>query len=450
MKRWFVAVLAVLLAPGWGWSQSPGGDGSTLRVEDVVAMALASHPSLEAARSRSAAAKAAVGEAWATRLPTMGATALATRFQEPMVVAPLHGIDPMNLPAFERTLVQGHAGAEWLLFDGGQTRSRVGGAERLAGAAVAAADGAADAVVVEAVTSYLEALTARAVLAAHELQLAALESELGRADQMFEEGRAPRVQVLRTEAVLSRALAEREAAAERVSLAHHRLARVSGLDAPVVAASTLRELAASPVPPADRAALVMEARAGHPAVEQATLRASSATLALSGTRSLWLPRVSLTGRYSAYGSTNTDFQPEWQLGTQVSYPIYVGGARARAVDRAEAEARAARWELAAVVREVEDAVDATLAAYRSALSRAAALEAAVAQSAEVARIEALALEAGAGVQTDYLRAEADLLSARAALAEARHGAAAARVRLARATGRLGVDRLGDLLVEVEP
>jgi outer membrane protein TolC len=99
---------------------------------------------------------------------------------------------------------------------------------------------------------------------------------------------------------------------------------------------------------------------------------------------------------------------------------------------------------------VEDAVDAALTAYRSASSRALALEAAVAQSAEVARIEALALEAGAGVQTDYLRAEADLLSARAALAEARHGAAAARVRLARATGRLSVEGLGDLLVEVKP
>jgi outer membrane protein len=138
------------------------------------------------------------------------------------------------------------------------------------------------------------------------------------------------------------------------------------------------------------------------------------------------------------------------VGTQVSYPIFQGGARARAVDRAESEARVARAELAAVVREVEDAVDASLAAYRSASSRALALEAAVAQSAEVARIEALALEAGAGVQTDYLRAEADLLSARAALAEARHGAAAARVGLARATGRLRVEGLGDLLVEVEP
>jgi outer membrane protein len=442
--RMVAAAVAVLLVPTGATSQA------ALRVGDVVTAALSSHPSLEAARSRSAAAGAAVGEARAGRLPSLGVTALAMHFQEPMVVAPLHGIDPAHPPDFERTLVQGHVGAEWLLFDGGQTRARVGGAEHMAGAAVAAADATADAVLVEAVSAYLEVLTARAVLAAHERQLTALESERVRAEQMFEEGRAPRVQVLRTEAALSRAVAEREAATERVSLAHRRLARVSGLDPAMVAESRLVELTASPVPPAGRDALVAAARSEHPAVEQASQRSSAAMLALSSARSLWLPRLSLTGRYSAYGSANTDLQPEWQVGTQVSYPIFQGGARARAVDRAESEARTARAELATVVREVEDAVDAALTAYRSASSRALALEAAVAQSAEVARIEALALEAGAGVQTDYLRAEADLLSARAALAEARHGAAAARVRLARATGRLSVEGLGDLLVEVEP
>jgi outer membrane protein TolC len=110
----------------------------------------------------------------------------------------------------------------------------------------------------------------------------------------------------------------------------------------------------------------------------------------------------------------------------------------------------ARAELAGIIREVEDGVEAALAAYRSARSRAEALEAAVAQSAEVARIEALALESGAGVQTDYLRAEAELLTVRAALAEARHGAVEARVRLERATGRLDPESLAELLVEVNP
>ncbi|MGQ0562943.1 MAG: TolC family protein, partial [Gemmatimonadota bacterium] len=74
---------------------------------------------------------------------------------------------------------------------------------------------------------------------------------------------------------------------------------------------------------------------------------------------------------------------------------------------------------------------------------AGALEAAVAQSQEVARIDRLALEAGAGVQSDYLTAEADLLRARAGLSEAHAQELMALVELARITGVLSESWLAD-------
>ena len=64
------------------------------------------------------------------------------------------------------------------------------------------------------------------------------------------------------------------------------------------------------------------------------------------------------------------------------------------------------------------------------------MSAAVAQWEEVARIEALALEAGAGEQRDLLRAEAGLFQARAGYALAGQEALTARLRLARAEGIL--------------
>jgi outer membrane protein TolC len=437
------SVVAVLVPFGLA-GQEP------LHLDEVVRSALATHPTVEAGRARAAAAGFAAGEARASVWPSLGVTGLATRFQEPMVVAPLHGIDPTNPPEFERALVQGHVSAEWTVFDGGQRRSRIEGASRLAEAAEWSAAAAADVVVESAVSAYLAVLTLRTVVEAHERQLEALEAERRRAVQMYEEGRSPRVEVLRTEAALSRAVADRESSEERLWLAVQRLVRVSGLEARRVAETPLVELAPAFWAAPDRDGLVAVARSSHPAVEQASRRAAAAAQALTGARSLWLPRVSLAGRYSAYGSASTSFQPEWNVGTQVSYALFNGGARARSVDRAEAEVAIARAELAGIIREVEDGVEAALAAYRSARSRAEALEAAVAQSAEVARIEALALESGAGVQTDYLRAEAELLTVRAALAEARHGAVEARVRLERATGRLDPESLAELLVEVNP
>ena len=64
------------------------------------------------------------------------------------------------------------------------------------------------------------------------------------------------------------------------------------------------------------------------------------------------------------------------------------------------------------------------------LSRAVQLQ------SEVARIERLSLDAGAGTQTDYLRAEADLARARSILVEAQHAEIAAWVQLARVVGEL--------------
>jgi outer membrane protein TolC len=55
---------------------------------------------------------------------------------------------------------------------------------------------------------------------------------------------------------------------------------------------------------------------------------------------------------------------------------------------------------------------------------------------EVTRIERIALEAGTGIQTDYLRAEADLADVRASRAQAENAHVVARAELARARGRL--------------
>jgi outer membrane protein len=448
MKKRTMAGLAWMLCVGMVPTLSAGQE--TLVVTDVAHLAVSTHPAVEAARWRVEAAGSAAGEARAPWWPTVSAVAVFDRYQEPMVVAPLHGFDPLQPPVFERALAQGHATVDWTVFDGGLRQARLGMATRQVTEASAAMTAATEAVVFEAVSSYLTVLSARSILAAHDAQVESLTSERDRATHLHEEGRVPWVHVLRTEASLSRAAAERESAAAHLDLAVHRLARVAGMDPGRVSAARLVPVAPLPGPPPARAEALAAARSTHPALERAASRAAASSFGVAAARSMRLPRVSMGGRYSAYGSTNTSFQPEWQVGTRLSYAVFSGGARRRAEDRAGAEAAAARAELAAATREVEDAVDAMLAAYRSASTRVGALESAVTQSAEVARIEALALDAGAGVQTDYLRAEADLLSSRAALAEARQSAAEAWVRLGQAMGRLSAERLGDLLIEVEP
>ena len=86
--------------------------------------------------------------------------------------------------------------------------------------------------------------------------------------------------------------------------------------------------------------------------------------------------------------------------------------------------------------QVDNMADAAEAARLEAVARTEALDASVAQWEEVARIEGLSLQEGAGVQSDLLRAEAGLFQARAGSARARHDAILATVRLARSQGAL--------------
>src|SRR5688572_8102529 len=82
-------------------------EAQSLTLADALDAALASHPSLRAAALRVDAADARVDVARAQLRPSALSAASLTQFQEPMVVAPLHGLDPLNPPEFDRTLLQG-------------------------------------------------------------------------------------------------------------------------------------------------------------------------------------------------------------------------------------------------------------------------------------------------------------------------------------------------------
>lgn len=408
-------------------------------LSDAVARALEQHPSLAAANARADAADAAVGVARAALLPSLRTEASAIRFQEPMIVAPLHRFDPQNVPPFDRTLIQGHVSALWTVFDGGARGARIRQADALHDVALAQRAAAERMLIAATASAWLNAQLARDLLDAHTAQRDALQAERSRVEQLLNEGKVARVELLRVEAALARAGAEVAAAAAQRDVALADLGRHTGASV---------EPAGSMIPAPDTLPLSeLESRALESSAELrvARARAAAASAAHAETRTGWLPRVDLAGRYNEYGSGAGDVSWEWQGGVQLSWSVFNGGARVRQSERASAEARAAAAEADAVARDVEHQVDRAHAALTGAAARVRALEAALAQQQEVVRVERLALEEGAGVQTDYLNAEAELLRTRAALTEARHAAVIARIDIARITGELSADWLADTL-----
>jgi outer membrane protein len=414
-----VTALAMWLTPGPGQAQ-------TLTLATALDSALATHPSVGAADARVDGAAAARAAARAAYLPTVAGSAGLTRFQEPMVVAPLHGFDPTNPPAFDRTLIQGQVGMEYVLFDGGARSALSRNTASAEEASTHQRDATAQDLIQAVTMAFTAVLGSREVRIAGERQVEALASELDRAQQRFREGTAARVEVLRADAALLDARAQAATADAQVGVAEQNLARLMGADPSAMKGRPLAQVV--PGEPGSGAGV-----ADNPRIQAAARAVDAAQARVDQEHAGRLPSLKASAGLLNFGGGQGEYVSEWQAGLRVSWPLFTGGARTAAIQRAEADLRAARWGLAQVRLAVEGELDGADAAWREAVARA---EASVTQWEEVARVEALSLENGAGTQQDYLRAQAALFQARAGNARARFDMILALVGRARAQGIL--------------
>lgn len=432
-------LVAVPIAP-----RSLAAQTGTMTVADAATAALAIHPLLRAEAARAGAAGQAVAEARGPLRPQARIDAFGTRFQEPMVVAPLHGFNPQDPPLFDKTLVQFQATVGLTLMDGGVRRAGVRGAEAGAAASNAGLEAVRAGVILEAANAWLAVAAGREALGAQEARMAALEAERDRVARLVAVGRAAPLDRLRVEAALASARADQLAAGEQVVAAEQALARLMGQSADRVHSALLAPVRIA-LPPAPSPTLLRAIREANPEVAGAAARIEQAAAQARLARGTVWPELRVVGGYTDYWSGTGRLTGEWQAGFRAGVPILTGGTRRAAGERATLDLAAAEAAHDAVLLRLETALDRAVAAEASAGARVAALVAAVAQFTEVVRIEQLALDAGAGTHRDWIAATADLASTRSALTEAHHSQIAARLEIARLAGSLNLVTLATML-----
>jgi outer membrane protein TolC len=437
---WLTGVL-VVGAPVWA---QPSESEGPLTLARAVERALETFPTVRAAQAGIDESRASVGEASAARLPSLRLNGSVMRYEETMLIAPIHSFTPAGVPSFNHTLYQGSLALHYTLFDGGARGARIRLARAQAGTANADLDEEGQALVARVVTVYVDVLSQREIVEARDSHLVALGSELTRVQQRHEAGTAARVDVLRVQAALANAQAERVTTAEALVRAERELARLINHPVEEVRRAGLVPVVLSDPSVPARDALELEAREANPTARRARALAESAAEAVTVAKSARWPELGLVGNYLYYdsGSHGADRTAEWNTGAQLSYVLYSGGARTRGIARAEAARRAAEEQVRVAESIIGREVDRAASRLDEARARIRSLETAVARYEEVVRVEQLLRETGSGTETDYLNAEADLLTARANLAEARYGEIAARTDVARVAGRLDLDWLG--------
>jgi outer membrane protein len=444
-RRFVAGALALTLLPGGIMGQAPDGPipqaAQVLTLYQAVQLALDHHPAIGEARARIDIAAGALRQAEAARFPTISSDASLARYQEPWLVAPLHGFDPTMAPEFDRNLVRGNLTVGYSIYDGGARAARIGQAE--SGQAMAVAGQAASQldITAQASATFLEILSAAELLEAAGSQREALEAELLRVGQFLAEGKAARVDLLRVQAALSQTQAAEVTLRSRLEVAQGRLARLTGLSGGDIRGASLAPVRLRSSSRGQLPETLARARDTSPELELARNQLASASAGARVARANRFPTVQAAGAYSDFGALDEEHTLEWQGSLSVSFPLFTGGARKGERERASAEERRATEALRWAELAVEGGVEEALAAVEEARAVREALESGVEQAAEVARIEALALEIGSGVQTEFLRAQSELFHSRAALAQARHGEVMTTVQLARVTGELSLEWL---------
>ncbi len=423
--------IVALPQPATG-TESDGG----LSLSAVVALALANSPALDAEQARRSGAEERQKGARAEYQPQASLQVNATRFQNPMIVTPIHGFTPDSTPLFDDILIQGSLNLEMLLYDGLARRSAVRQAQALSEVAGHAVDDVRSRVVAEAVAGYLNLQASRGILDAQDRRLEALRLEEARVRNLYAVGRIAEVEVLRLDAAIAQAEAERTLRATTLHNAERDLARLLGLDAEPISAEGLRPQRLLDAEPLSRDGLLAVARTDNRRIRQARARVEAAELAVTAARSGRKPRLSAAANLTEYGSTEFNFATEWQAGLRFSVPLYTGGRTARKIAQAQAARDEAAQELLAVQRGVESSVDHALGAWEAARERERSLKLAVRGFAAVAASEKLRLETGTGIPADYLDAEADLLDARANRVIAANAVILSRLELAAILGEL--------------
>lgn len=411
-----------------------------LSLIEAVQLGLAHHPRANTARAYEDATNARRRGAASARFPSVSLEGSAMGFQEPMIVAPLHGFDPTQPPVFARFLMQSRLLAHYTIFDLARGAD-IDRAEAVQRGASAMTDAAEADVVAAVATAYVSVVTARQVLVAEDLRLTSLQQERDRVGQFFAVGRSAEVEVLRADAAVESGRASRVAVEQELETSLRRLAQLVGLPIESITANSIESIVPAVTVDPSRDEIVAQALEHNPALTSAHSDLEGARAETRAARATWLPTIRVSAGFVSFDGNGAPFTSEWQGGISLSYPIFTAGARTARIDGAEASTVAAESTVREKELELSLSVDRAVATLRESRARTAALERVISLATEVTRIEQLALDVGSGVQTDFLRAEAELFVARADFERSRHAELNALITLAKLTGVLTPDWL---------
>jgi outer membrane protein len=404
--------------------------GRVLTLGDCIKIALVSDPQTRSTSEAIRSAAARVGEEKSAYLPSADLSAGAVR-QEQVTSQELQS----RQPAEASDLFDATFGLSYLLFDGGQRAARVGGAQAELQALGLQHNTTLQEIALHVEQSYYSLLASRWSLQVAEETVRNAEYHVRLSQARFDNGLAPRSDVLK---------AETERADANLSLVSARNARriaegtlVSALGLKVAIPIEIADIPESTYPREveNMGRLLEEAGKNRPELLAAVAKVKSVEFAIQEARSQYWPKVTANAGYGWVDDTFFPNSDQWSVGLRLSFPLFTGFKRGYQVERARRDLDQARSDYAGRLRGVELEVWTT---YWKLMEAGEAIQAArtfVASAEESASLAEGEYKAGTGNIIGLIDAQTALSSARNRIVQARFGWYTVRAGFERSIGR---------------
>lgn len=425
---WVTAAPAVL----------PAHAGDALTLEEAVTTALRANPGLQQQRHDRDSQRIETSIASRQRLPQVELRAGRKRYAHPTLIHPIE--EEGVFPTLDTSASSVGLYMRLPLYLGG----RLVAGESLAGhrhesSLVQLQAGRQD-LIFNVVATYAKAWQMRELANAQSRRILFLTAELDAIEQKIALGRVAPRERLRVEAQLSRARLQHADALQGAGDARALLAVLMDRDPPEEVLAPLPRLAIAP--PATAEAAAAAARDRHPRVRRARAELAAAEDLVDIARGDRRPRVDLVANARTSRDGDWDGRDDWEIGLELSLPLFDGGIRSRRTDQARLEQSRASRELAGALAEVAAEARKAYAALHTAEMNIGVARAGLADAKEVLRIEKLMYREGRGTVTDLLSADSANARATADLKRTEYDLLVARARLLRSQGVLTPEKLG--------
>lgn len=404
----FLIMAAGLAATGF--TSAIAQTQSPLSLESYVDLAKKNNPQVRVANAAVASGAAAWKSARSRLLPQVNGQAAAGRAMRPSQL-------PGGGESYGNSYSAGVSGQQ-LILDFGKSYLSTRAGSRLVTAAREDAKGSMQTVVLNAKTAYFNFLLSQMLYTAALEELSQAQAHLAQAKILFETGKQAKYTVTAAEVLVANAEVSVITTRNGLKLARVQMEVAAGvaLDDSLVLTDSL--VAVEPDIARDQAL----ARANDSLPQLVSLRArlEAARLQLTSAKAALLPDLNATGGigYLSQDDYASSWQQDWNVGLNLSVPIFQGGFLVAAVSTARASVMQAQATLDAAVQSVQSAIDQAYYGKTEAAERISATRKLIQSSQESLELAEERFAAGAAASLEVTDAELVLANAKSSYAQA--------------------------------